>query len=106
MKSLPRIPGDFNNLGYEEPNVIPLGEADLTGRLGHVPENGQEVIVYEFGEMEAQGILRSKHDATGAVLWEVAIDPETIRYWEPDEVATARAAEAARQQPSSPPASN
>ena len=103
MQTFPRIPGDFNTLGYAEPNVIPLGEADLASRLGKPPVDGQAVIVYECGEMEAQGILRSTHDATRAVQWEVVIDPDTTRYGNNAEVNTALSVAAASQpSPSSP----
>ncbi len=95
MHTFPRIPGDFTTLGYAEPNVIPLGEADLASRLGKPPVDGQAVMVSEWGEMEAQGILRSPHDATGAVLWEALIDPETIRSWDDAAVQAALSAEAA-----------
>ena len=77
---LPHIPADFNDLGYEEPDSIPLGLADSFGLRGYELHDGMAAIFYEAEELEAHGVLRSKHLATGEVVWVAVIDPATIRH--------------------------
>lgn len=78
MDMLPRIPADFNDLGYEEANVIPLGLAESFGLRGLPLHDGMGAIFYEAGELEAHGTLRRKQLATGEVVWEAVIDATTI----------------------------
>ena len=78
MNTLPRIPADFNDLGYEEPNVIPLGLAESFGLRGIPLHDGMSAIFYETGELEARGTLRSKHLVTGEIVWEAVIDATSI----------------------------
>ena len=80
MDTLPRIPADFNDLGYEEPDVIPLGLAESFGLRTSSLREGMIAIFYEAGEMEAHGKLRSKALSTGEVVWEAVIDPTTIHH--------------------------
>lgn len=77
---LPRIPADFNDLGYAEPNVIPLGLAESFGLRGRALYDEMAAIFYEAGEMEARGVLRCKQVATGEVVWGAVIDPTTIHH--------------------------
>jgi|GEM_PF-5206272 len=77
---LPRIPADFNDLGYAEPDVIPLGLADSFGLRGRALYDGMAAIFYEDGEMEAHGVLRCKQVETDDIVWEAVIDPATIHH--------------------------
>jgi len=81
MNSLPHIIADFNDLGYEVPNVIPLGAGDSPNLQGQVLCDGMEAIFFEPGEMEAHGTLRRKVMLDGAIEWEAVIDIATLRHY-------------------------
>ena len=80
MDALPRIPADFNDLGYDEPDVIPLGVAESFGLRNVVLRDGMAAIFYEAGELEAHGVLRRKRLGAGDCIWEAVIYPATIRH--------------------------
>jgi hypothetical protein len=72
------IPADFNGLGYEEPNQIPLAPQGWPTYERYHLQVGERVIVYESLSLEAEGVTRLVDSPSGP-YWVVDIDPATMR---------------------------
>jgi hypothetical protein len=89
MQALDRIGADFGRLGLHGPgheDEIDLGIATSANLAGHELREGEQVIVYEEGSLEAPATLFSKQDVEGRRYWVARIDRAAMRHLDEDEL--------------------
>jgi len=72
------IPADFNDLGDDEPNQIPLCPLNSPNYERFHLQEGERVIAYEGESLEAEGVLKLVDSKVGP-YWVIDIDPATLR---------------------------
>lgn len=71
--------GDYNRLGLDKPNAIPLGDEGRLREQGITLQEGERVLVVEPDELEAVGIAyREWSDGWGMWFWSANLDMSTL----------------------------